>query len=151
MDIIFNLWIFLWLFVLTVMPFIICGILVGIIIHIVQTKLIKSKVLKILIVISILLGVGIALINTIKERPSEQYVKMEEINHNKNLIGLSEEQVIELLGKPIKIYTYNNIDKKVYMYSAGYITEGTRKHSYVLKVIFEGTDKVTSTVLKERP
>ena len=51
-------------------PFIICGILVGIIIRVVQTKLIKSKVLKAFIVISILFGIGITLINIKEERPS---------------------------------------------------------------------------------
>lgn len=43
---------------------------------------------------------------------------MKEIEHSNNLIGLASEQVIELLGKPVEIYIYND---KVYRYNVGHI------------------------------
>ncbi len=82
---------------------------------------------------------------------------MKEIERSNNLIGLSSEQIIELLGKPIEIYTY---DDKVYMYNAGHIYEGlifghrnfgTMKHNYVFYIDFDETDKVKSTQISELP
>ncbi|MCI9246381.1 MAG: hypothetical protein HFJ30_04560 [Clostridia bacterium] len=87
----------------------------------------------------------------ILEKPTEQYVKMKEINDNRTLIGLSKEGVKEILGEPVKIYTYV---EEVYMYNAGYIYDGifgSQKHNYVVYITFEETGMVKSTIIKERP
>ncbi len=82
---------------------------------------------------------------------------MKEIERNNNLIGLSREQVIELLGKPVETYSY---DDKVYMYNAGNIYKGlifghhnfwTTKQNYVLYISFEETDIVKSIKIQEIP
>ena len=84
-------------------------------------------------------------------------MKMYEIDTNNSLLGLSKEEVVEQLGKPVEIYTYSD---KVYMYNAGYIYEGlifghrnfwTIKHNYVFYISFDETDKVKSTEIKELP
>jgi len=80
----------------------------------------------------------------IRARPDDTYIKMKEINDNKSLIGLSKEQVIELLGEQ------KNNDSEIYTYSAGkvtnYITLGTNDF-YYLKIIFDENGKVESTTL----
>lgn len=92
-----------------------------------------------------------------KEQQDEKYMKMYEIDINNSLVGLSEEEVLKQLGKPVKIYTYND---KVYMYNAGHIYEGlifghrnfwTTKHDYALYINFDKTDKVKSTEIRKRP
>lgn len=139
-------------------PFIICGILVGIIIRVVQTKLIKSKVLKAFIVISILFGIGITLINIKEERPSASYTKMKEISDNKNLKGLSKEEVVALLGEP-RYEKYTKKDgREVYRYHAGGIDKGLFlynisiffdcSYGYVLNVYFDENNKVSSTSMQ---
>ena len=44
--------------------------------------------------------------NIKSEKGDELYVKMKELNDNQSLIGLSLEEVVELLGKPK--YEYND-------------------------------------------
>ncbi len=82
---------------------------------------------------------------------------MKEIEHSNNLIGLASEQVIELLGKPVEIYIYND---KVYRYNVGHIYKGlifehrnfwTTKQNYVLYISFEETDIVKTTKIQELP
>ena len=121
----------------------------------------KKKIKWICIVLVVIFGFSIYIIaNEItsgKEQQDEQYTKMKEIEHSNNLIGLSSEQVIELLGKPVEIYTY---DDKVYMYNAGNIYKGlifghrnfwTTKQNYVLYISFEETDIVKTTKIQELP
>ena len=38
----------------------------------------------------------------LSEKPDKVYTKMKELNDSEKLIGLSKEEVIELLGEPIK-------------------------------------------------
>lgn len=67
---------------------------------------------------------------------------MKEINDNQSLIGLSKEQVVELLGNP-----YGNKEADRYYYEAGkitdYITGGTNDF-YYLKIVFDENGKVKS-------
>ena len=80
------------------------------------------------------------------ERPNDTYVKMQEINENQSLIGLSKEQVIELLGEP-----YGNKEADIYYYDAGkitnYITGGTNDF-YDLEITFDENGKVKSTSIE---
>lgn len=72
---------------------------------------------------------------------------MKEINDSKRLIGLSKEQVIQLLGKP-----RGKEEKDVYYYDAGNITDYLffgEIDSYELKIIFDENDKVKYTSIKE--
>lgn len=93
-----------------------------------------------------------------RERFDNLYLKMEEINVNNSLVGLSKGEVVELLGEPMEIYEYSNMDREVYTYSAGNIYVGiiwfdhniaTKKHFYILSVDFDETGKVKSTSMKE--
>lgn len=87
----------------------------------------------------------------ILEKPTAQYVKMKEINDNRTLVGLSKEEVKEILGEPTKIYTDG---EDVQMYHAGYIYDGlfcSHRHNYVLYIDFSETGNVKSTRIKERP
>lgn len=121
----------------------------------------KKKLKWIGIILAIIIGFSIYIIasevTSGKKQLDEQYIEMHEIDINNSLLGLSEEEIVELLGKPVKIYTYND---KEYMYNAGHIYEGlifghrnfwTTKHNYVLYISFDETDKVKSTTIQERP
>ena len=82
------------------MPYIIILTLVGLIIWLITTKLIKNKVFKTLIIISILFCGVIILVNFKDEKPDDLCKEMTEISNNKSLVGLSKEEVEELLGEP---------------------------------------------------
>lgn len=87
------------------------------------------------------------------EFPNELHIKMSEINNNKSLIGLLEEEVVELLGEP----RYKYIDrenKKNYTYSAGKTTQKSfwgkdyGQKVYDLLIDFDENDKVEYTYIK---
>ncbi len=155
MEIIFNLAILLAIFI----PYIMCVILAVIIICLIQTKLIKSNAIKILIIISILLCVYMILSNIKDERPNDLYVEMKEINDNQSLIGLSKEQVVIMLGKPV--HEYNSDDNTIYRYDAGNIGKGLffgnkailfdSYDGYELNVVFNENDRVKSTSIQFVP
>ena len=92
-----------------------------------------------------------------EEHYSEGYIRMTELNDNKSLIGLSEKEVIELLGEP----RYKDIDNRpqfkctYYTYGAGVTFKKTilgntydRKY-YQFEIIFDENDIVKSTYIKE--
>lgn len=93
-----------------------------------------------------------------KEIPDDLYIKTSEINDTKSLIGLSEEEVIELLGKPIdrlvdkthlKNYTY-------YTYDGGYTYKSFLGNTYGKKwydfiVLLDENGTVKYTYMKECP
>lgn len=138
--------------VVMLMPYIIGVILSAIIICLIRTKSI-STIFKIIIIIIILLCIFIILITIINQKPNDLYREMKRINDNESLIGLSKEQVVELLGEPSKIYKDSDIGKEVYKYNAGHIfveiTFWGKTHWYVLSINFDETDKVESTLMKE--
>lgn len=115
--------------------------------------------MKILIVVVIVLCVCIILINFKKEKPSELYIEMSEINDSRKLIGLSEEEVIVLLGKPE--YEYDEENNTIFRYNAGNIGKGLYLFNkdiffdsydiYVLEVFFNENNKVESTILQYVP
>ena len=87
------------------------------------------------------------------ETADSLYIKMNEINNKQSLIGLSKEEVVELLGKPR--YEYNDKEnKKVYKFSAGKIIKKSflgnidGQRYYELRVFFDENDKVEHTYIK---
>ena len=72
---------------------------------------------------------------------------MNEINDNQSLIGLSKEQVVELLGKPDHAE-----DEGTYYYDAGKVTNylllGLRDF-YELRVVFDENNIVISTSIRK--
>lgn len=114
-------------------------------------------VIIIVIVLYVLIYIVGVTIND-KEIPNDLYIKMSEINNNKSLIGLSEEEVIELLGKPVdklvdtthlKNYTYytyeagytfksflgNTYDKKYYDFEVLFDPDGIVKYTYIHQIV----------------
>ena len=91
-------------------------------------------------------------VNIKSEKGDELYVKMKEINDNQSLIGLSSEEVVELLGKPEYEYEYKHGEKKKqYMYYAGEIIKEPilgntiAFDSYQMDVFFNDNDKAEQT------
>ena len=82
------------LLIIISIPYIICSVLAVGIIEIINTKGIKSKVIKILMIIIILSCICILLFNFKEERPDNLCTEMNEINDNQSLIGMSKEHLI---------------------------------------------------------
>ncbi len=83
-----------------------------------------SKTFKIILLVIISVCVCIMLINYKSETMDEKYIKINEIVNNKTLIGLSKEEVVELLGEPSE--DSGDIQPNlgsIYEYSAGTIFE----------------------------
>lgn len=86
--------------------------------------------------------------------PDDLYKKMNEINENKSLIGLSDTDVIELLGEP-KYKSEQRI--KSYTYSAGTTVKKSifvgdyQKRFYDLQINFDENNKVNYTGIKQTP
>lgn len=90
------------------------------------------------------------------EKPNELYVEMKEYNDNQSLVGLSKEEVIELLGEPK--YEHNTREnKKIYTYYAGelrkewYFGKCYTTDYYELDIFFDQDDKVEQTNRKISP
>ena len=83
-----------------------------------------SKTFKIILLVIISVCVCIMLINYRSETMDEKYIKINEIVNNKSLIGLSKEEVVELLGEPSRDSgdIRPNLGS-IYEYSAGTIFE----------------------------
>ncbi len=127
------------------------------IIHVINSKSIDitCKILIIIIIILCILIVFTTLIHIEADKPSELYTKMKRINDSQSIIGLSKEQVEELLGKPVRTRKSSN----VYLYNAGKIVKEvnwrncfslwTKTYYYVFSVKFDETDEVESTLMEE--
>ena len=80
---------------------------------------------------------------------------MKGINDSQSIIGLSKEQVEELLGKPAKIRKSGSL----YLYNAGNIFKEinwrnrfslwSKTYYYVFSVKFDEADRVESTLMEE--
>ena len=133
--------------------------IIGIIISVIVLFLIRKRIVekdqeirrKVYIVVIVICGCISVTLTPLwykyaSERPNDTYVKMKEINDKQNLIGLSKEQIIELLGEP-----YGNTDADRYYYDAGkitnYITGGTNDF-YDLEIVFGENGKVKSTSME---
>ncbi len=148
-----NLFVGLFMTLIWLIPVsIVVTIIIGLI-FLIKTKRI-SNTFKIIIIALTLFCVFILFYNY--EIISDSYIEMNEMVDNKRLIGLSEEEVIELLGEPQ--YKYIGIDNtQNYTYSAGTISkkhfwssEYNRK-IYNLNIDFDENDKVEYVHIKECP
>lgn len=112
----------------------------------------KLKLIFSSIIIGIILGVLLCYLGWAEvERPTKQYMQMKEIDGNQTFIGLSKEEVKEILGEPARIYTDG---EDIYVYNAGEIYEGVfifKKHDYVLYINFGETGMVEFTRMRELP
>ena len=155
MEFILSLIILLLLFIV---PTIICVapglILAAIIISLIRKMLkkdekFKSFIYAIVIFFCVLVSMklGYSFISYESAKPDEQYIEMNEINDNQSLIGLSKEQVVELLGKPDHAE-----DEGTYYYDAGKVTNylllGLRDF-YELRVVFDENNVVISTSIRK--
>ena len=144
-------------FLVILLPYIVGIVLSAIIIFLVNRKRVieerKYRKIKNMVIV---IWMGIFLISShlwydyVSAKPDNIYIKMKKINDNKSLIGLSKEQIEELLGEKPDKYK----DKETYSYSAGtitnYITAGHRKF-YIFEVYFDENDIVKSTSIYESP
>lgn len=113
-------------------------------------KIISITLISLLVIFGLNYFVNYSLSN---ERPDELYKKMKEISDNQSLIGLSKEEVKELLGEPI--YKFDNETGDVYSYNAGRIDTGLFVRNtaiffgctYIceLRMSFDENDKVASS------
>ncbi len=154
LDIFLYIGIFGIIFLPYIISIILCAIIV-IIIGIIRKKIIKKDnkftivIYAIIITFCILVSknLGYSVTKYLSAKPDKVYTEMKEINDSKRLIGLSKEQVIQLLGKP-----RGKEEKDVYYYDAGNITDYLffgEIDSYELKIIFDENDKVKYTSIKE--
>lgn len=90
------------------------------------------------------------------EKPNELYIKMQEFNNNQSLVGLSEEEVIEILGEPESEYNTEENEKE-YSYYAGsmrkewYFGKCYTTDHYEINIYFDEDEKVKYTNIKIIP
>ena len=145
-----NIFMIIWIFGTLFMPYIIGIIISIIIIFFIKKKLIvKSKNLKnfiyaIIIIVCIIVcrNLGYSVMQYLSEKPDKVYTEMKKLSDSEKLIGLSKEEVIELLGEPIESR------ENLYVYDAGTLTNylllGEREF-YDLFIWFDENDIVKST------
>ena len=150
-KIILNMLLFICIFGTLFMPYII-GIAISVIVIFLIKKKLKEKnenfrifIYAIVIIVCIIVcrNLGYSVMQYLSEKPDKVYTKMKEINDSKKLIGLSKEEVIELLGEP-----QGNSRDNLYIYDAGTLTNylffGERE-SYDFFIWFDENDIVKST------
>lgn len=96
--------------------------------------------------------IGYYLLTYEKAKPSDVYREMKIHHDSENLIGLSKEVVIELLGKPAYEDTYRK-NQKEYTYHAGSIRKeklfGYTTDSYDIIIYFDEEDNVEGTSINQ--
>ena len=106
------------------------------------------------IIIAIIFCILICILGKVYEIPDDNYIKMQEINENKSLIGLSKEEVVELLGEPRYQYI-DGEDKQSYVYNAGttvkkrILDNSYGRKVYDFRINFDEDGKVEHTYIKE--
>ncbi len=148
LEILFAIWFFGTLF----LPYIVGAILSVIIIFLIRKKFVgkyqKLKILVYPIIIILCLFIssklGYPVMEYLSEKPDKVYTEMKKINDSGQLIGLSKDEVVELLGNPL----YKEDDDSLYVYDAGkttnYFLLGARDF-YDLFIYFDESDRVKST------
>ena len=146
-----NIMLYVWIFGTLFMPYIIGIVASIIIIYLIRKRLMgKNKIFKffiytiiIILCVFIFRYLGYSVMLYLSEKPDKVYTEMQEINDSKELIGLSKEEVIALLGEPMESST-----DSMYVYDAGTLTNylflGEREF-YDFFIFFEKNDKVKST------
>lgn len=150
-EIILEILIFIWIFGTLFMPYIIGIVISVILIFLIRKKLrvknedSKNFIYVIIIVVCLIAcrNIGYPVMQYLSEKPDEVYTKMKELNDSEKLIGLSKEEVVELLGKPQTTDRDN-----LYIYDAGTLTNylflGEREF-YDLFIRFDENGIVKST------
>ena len=106
------------------------------------------------IIIVIIFCILICILEKVYEIPDVENIKIQEINDNKSLIGLSEEEVVELLGEPRYQYI-DGEDKQSYVYNAGttvkkrILGNSYGRKVYDFRINFDENGKVKHTYIKE--
>ena len=146
-----NIMLYVWIFGTLFMPYIIGIVASIIIIYLIRKRLMgKNKIFKffiytiiVMLCVFIFRYLGYSVMLYLSEKPDKIYTEMQEINDSKELIGLSKEEVIALLGEPMESST-----DSMYVYDAGTLTNylflGEREF-YDFFVFFDKNDKVKST------
>ena len=146
-----NIVIYAWIFGTLLMPYIIGIVASIIIIYLIRKRLMgKNKEIKILIYVIIIIlcilifrNLGYSVMLYLSEKPDKVYTEMQEFNDSKELIGLSKEEVIALLGEPMASSTDD-----MYVYDAGTLTNylflGEREF-YDFYIFFDENNRVKST------
>ena len=146
-----NIMLYVWIFGTLFMPYIIGIVASIIIIYLIRKRLMgKNKIFKffiytiiVILCVFIFRYLGYSVMLYLSEKPDKIYTEMQEINDSKELIGLSKEEVIALLGEPMESST-----DSMYVYDAGTLTNylflGEREF-YDFFVFFDKNDKVKST------
>lgn len=157
MDFIVSLVFLIPLMLLIYIPYIIFIGIFAIIIWTITTKKIASKTLKTIIIMVVLLYGTVAIGSFKSETPDNTYTRIKEINDSQSLIGLSSEEVINLLGEPEDEYNSGENNNKRYVYSAGNIFKESYwgysySHDYYeFRISFDENDKVENTSIKLIP
>lgn len=148
---ILSILLFIWIFGTLFLPYII-GIVISVIIIFLIKKKIKEKsknskifIYSIIIIACIIIctNLGYPIMQYLSEKPDEVYSKMKELNDSEKLIGLSKEEVIELLGEP-----QENSRDNLYIYDAGTLTDYlflVEREFYDLFIWFDENEIVKST------
>ncbi len=146
-----NIMLYVWIFGTLFMPYIIGIVASIIIIYLIRKRLMgKNKIFKffiytiiVILCVFIFRYLGYSVMLYLSEKPDKIYTEMQEINDSKELIGLSKEEVIALLGEPMESST-----DSMYVYDAGTLTNylflGEREF-YDFFIFFDKNDKVKST------
>ena len=146
-----NIMLYIWIFGTLFMPYIIGIVASIIIIYLIRKRLMgKNKIFKffiytiiVILCVFIFRYLGYSVMLYLSEKPDKIYTEMQEINDSKELIGLSKEEVIALLGEPMESST-----DSMYVYDAGTLTNylflGEREF-YDFFIFFDKNDKVKST------
>ena len=112
------------------------------------------KIIGISIIVLFILFCGLLFVQDNILYPNDLYIKRNEINDNKILIGLSEEEVIELLGEP-KFKSEGG--RKTYTYSAvttvkkSILVGEYQPRYYDLQINFDENNKVNYTGIMQIP
>ena len=149
---IFTIGVFRFLF----LPYIIGIKISAIIICLIRKKLIgKDKIFRnsiyaIIIVFCVLLSrnLGYSVMNYLSAKPDKVYSEIKKINDSKRLIGLSKDEVINLLGEPLSKHNDNP-----YIYNAGIVTNYLflgENDFYEFFIYFNENDRVESTSIQPR-
>lgn len=113
------------------------------------------KIIGISIIVFFVLFCGLIFVQDNILHSDDLYKQMNEINDNKSLIGLSEIEVIELLGE--SKFKSDKRGGKSYTYSAGTTVKKNilvgeyQTRYYDLQISFEENNKVKSTGIQQIP
>ena len=137
---------YIWIYGTLFSPYIIGGILSAIIIGLIRKRVPeKNKELIYAVIIIFCLLVGHLTIQYLSAKPDKVYTEMKKINDSERLIGLSKDEVVTVLGEPLRKY-----DDR-YIYDAGtttcYLLFGGRDF-YNIFINFDENDKVESTKIE---